>query len=97
LGNTESDRVDNGERAVAASAEARQLHMHYYDSRGVFRDYEAGIDGTALRFQRLASGFSQRFTGTFTDDGDTIDGIWQVCEDDQTWADDLKISYRRSR
>jgi hypothetical protein len=97
LGNTASDRVESGERVVAASAEAKRLHMHYYDSRGVFRDYEAGIDAIALRLQRLAPGFSQRFTGTFTDDGDTIDGIWQVCEDDRTWADDLKIIYRRSK
>jgi hypothetical protein len=95
IGVTESDRVEDGERAVPASAGKPPLHMHYYDSRGVFRDYEARVDDIALRFERLAPGFSQRFTGTFTDGGETIDGVWRLCEDERTWRDDLKIVYRR--
>ena len=45
----------------------------------------------------MAPGFSQRFTGTLTDDGNTIDGLAQLCRDDVHWADDLKITYRRQR
>jgi len=44
---------------------------------------------------RNAPGFSQRFTGTFTDDGSAIVGRWQLSRDDEHWDDDLQILYRR--
>jgi hypothetical protein len=71
--------------------------MHYFDSRGVFRLYQASADDQAWRFWRDSPGFSQRFTGTFTDGGDTIVGICQLRKDDDRWNDDLKITYRRAR
>jgi hypothetical protein len=88
IGFTERDRV--GEAADPAD-----LSMHYYDSRGVFRAFEAGIDDTAWRIWRPSPGFSQRFVGTFADAGDTIVGLWQLCEDDEHWHDDVQITYRR--
>ena len=73
------------------------LSMHYFDSRGVFRRYQASADDQAWRFWRDAPGFSQRFTGTFTEGGDTIVGVSQLRKDDDHWNDDLKITYRRAR
>ena len=87
IGFTDRDRVEHESDA--------SLTMHYYDSRGVFREFEASIDATTWRMSRLASGFSQRFVGTFTDGGATIVGRWQLCEDDVHWRDDLEITYRR--
>jgi hypothetical protein len=69
--------------------------MHYFDSRGIFRVYELNVDAEAWRLWRNAPGFSQRFTGSFADSGDTIAGRWQLCEDDVNWNDDLQIVYRR--
>jgi hypothetical protein len=69
--------------------------MHYYDSRGVFRAYDAAIDETSWRWSREVPGMSQRFTGTFADGGDTIVGLSQLREDDVHWKDDLAITYRR--
>ena len=97
IGHIEHDRVDEHTGAVAADEEARPLRVHYYDSRGVFRDYESSADETAWKFWRDAPGFSQRFTGTFTDGGNTIDGLAELRRDDVHWADDLKITYRRQR
>jgi hypothetical protein len=71
------------------------LAMHYYDSRGVHRVYEMSLSDGVLRFSRDAPGFSQRFKGTFSDDGKTISGVWELSRDDATWADDLQITYRR--
>jgi hypothetical protein len=88
LGFTDRDRAD-------ATHTASQLTMHYFDSRGVFRLYTAAIDETTWRYSREAPGFSQRFTGTFADDGATIVGRSQLCEDDVHWNDDLAITYRR--
>jgi hypothetical protein len=97
IGYTEQDRVDPARAPEPSPADQRPLTMHYFDSRGVFRVYDTRIDSQALRFQRMAPGFSQRFTGTLADGGDTIDGLWQMSEDDASWTDDLKITYRRQR
>jgi len=72
------------------------LRMHYFDSRGVHRVYEVNVSAEAWEFSRDAPGFSQRFTGTFEDGGDTISGLSKLSRDDITWEDDLQITYRRS-
>jgi hypothetical protein len=97
IGFTERDRPEkeNGQRTSDPSSAKPALTMHYFDSRGVFRVYDVSIDEKDWRFWRNSSGFSQRFTGTYADGGNTIDGISQLCEDDKTWNDDLKITYRR--
>ena len=92
IGFTDHDRVGN----AAASSSEQKLTMHYYDSRGVFRIYDAAMDDVSWRLERLASGFAQRFVGTFADGFRTIVGVWQLCEDDVDWNDDLRITYRRA-
>jgi hypothetical protein len=94
IGFSDRDRVDGAPGTDPAAGEPR-LTMHYFDSRGVFRVYQASIDDEALRFWRDAPGFSQRFTGTFADGGATMIGRWQLSEDDTRWNDDLEITYRR--
>jgi hypothetical protein len=39
--------------------------------------------------------FSQRFTGTVSDDGSTIAGTWEIAEDHKTWKKDFDLIYRR--
>lgn len=72
-----------------------QLSMHYFDYRGVYRLYSAGLGEGTWRFWRDAPGFSQRFTGTFSDDGNTIRGRVELSYDGENWEDDLAITYRR--
>lgn len=93
IGSVEDDRVPPGARKAARND--APLSMHYYDERGVFRVYDAAIDDTAWKLLREAPGFSQRFVGTFADDGHSISGQWQLCRDDVHWEDDLRITYRR--
>jgi hypothetical protein len=97
IGFTEQDRVDDETGSVESAVAESPLSMHYFDSRGVFRVYQASADDEALRLWRDAPGFSQRFTGTFSDEGDTILGTWQLQTDDVHWEDDLRITYRRAR
>lgn len=94
IGFTDRDRVEAGAGSDPASTESR-LTMHYYDSRGVFRLFDVSADDASFRFLRIAPGFSQRFTGTFADGGDTIHGVSQLSRDDVHWDDDLQITYRR--
>lgn len=72
------------------------LGLHYFDSRGVHRVYGASLSEGVWRMWRNAPGFSQRFTGTFSEDGDTIEGLWKLSRDDTTWDDDLRVSFRRN-
>ncbi len=76
--------------------------QHYFDSRGVTRLYAMSLaDGTweLLRdspdFSPLD--FSQRFTGRFSDDGDTIRGTWEKSFDGSNWEHDFDLTYRRVR
>ena len=58
-------------------------------------EWLVSIDDAAWRWWRHTPSFSQRFTGQFSTDGDTIAGGSQLCEDDVHWTDDLQITYRR--
>jgi hypothetical protein len=40
-------------------------------------------------------GFSQKFNGKLSADGDTIERLWKLSRDDSRWADDLAIAFRR--
>jgi hypothetical protein len=44
---------------------------------------------------RHSPGFSQKFNGELSADGDTIEGLWKLSRDDSTWNDDLAITFRR--
>lgn len=95
IGLIDRDRIDKTAGDDANAEGEPRLTMHYFDSRGVFRLFQASIDDRAWQYWRNAPGFSQRFTGTFTEGGNVIAGMTQLCEDDVQWKDDLQITYRR--
>jgi hypothetical protein len=39
--------------------------------------------------------FSQRWSGRFSDDGNTIEGAWEISNDGETWEKDFDLTYRR--
>lgn len=88
-------RMDR-DRAGAADDDG-PLRMHYFDSRGVFRELDARVTGDGWSFERLAPGFSQRATYTFADGGGTMVGLVELCEDGVTWKDDLRMTCKRRR
>jgi len=76
--------------------------QHYFDSRGVARVYAMSFDDRVWKLSRTTADFSpldflQRFTGTFSDDGRTIEGSWEICHDGSTWEHDFDIVYTRVR
>ncbi|HMJ54041.1 MAG TPA: hypothetical protein VK540_18300 [Polyangiaceae bacterium] len=97
VGIMDSDHVEDAKNTSSKLATLPRLCMHYYDSRGVFRVYDMSIDHGVWRIWRNAPGFSQRFTGTFPPDGESIDGRWELSEDDVNWKNDLEITYRRRK
>jgi hypothetical protein len=82
------------------ASEGRYL-QHYFDSRGVARVYRMSIEDGVWRLWRdepdfSPLDFSQRFTGTFSADGQTISGRWEICHDGETWEHDFDLTYTRA-
>lgn len=67
----------------------------YSDERGVCRVYEMSIDNGEWKLWRAGEPFSQRFTGTISDDGNTIAGRWEIAEDFSNYTTDFDLVYRR--
>jgi hypothetical protein len=53
------------------------------------------LDGGVWKLWRDGPPFSQRFAGTFSDDGKTITGRWEVSEDGKTWKTDFALIYTK--
>ncbi|MEO8607138.1 MAG: hypothetical protein ABI690_04620 [Chloroflexota bacterium] len=69
--------------------------MLTFDERGISRKHDMTLSDKTWKWWRNAPKFSQRFTGTFADDGNTIIGVSELCEDDVTWKRDLALTYTR--
>ena len=67
----------------------------YSDERGVCRVYQMSIGDGVWRLWRDGEPFAQRFTGTFSDDGNTITARWEAAEDGETFRTDFDLVYRR--
>ena len=72
------------------------LLQHYFDSRGVARVYGMSLEGGVWRLWRDGDDFSQRFSGTVSDDGSTISGAWEIAADGSTWEHDFDLVYTRA-
>jgi hypothetical protein len=87
--------------AIIGWDEGRRTYLqHYFDERAVARVYEMSFDDGVWTLERTKGDFSpfdfsQRFTGTLTDDGKRIDGTWEIAEDHATWAKDFDLIYSR--
>jgi hypothetical protein len=89
----------DGIAIIGFDADKATLLQHYFDSRGVARVYEMTFANGVWTLQRLATApdFSQRFTGTFSEDGNTIVGRWESSSDGSDWKHDFDLTYTRVR
>jgi hypothetical protein len=77
--------------------------QHYFDTRGVVRVYAMTVEDGVWTLVRESPDFSelsfwQRYEGSFSADGDTIEGAWHASHDEgATWEKDFDIVYRRIR
>ena len=86
---------------VAFDSDHGAYTQHYFDSRGVARLYAMGFNGDGWTLVRESPDFSpldfsQRFTSTFSDDGNTIHGRWETSRDGSTWEHDFDLTYTRA-
>ena len=75
------------------AAEGRYYQL-YTDERNVCRVYEMSIGEGEWKLWREGEPFSQRFTAKISDDGNTIEGRWEIDEGDG-WRTDFDLIYTR--
>ena len=93
----EDTRFPRGISLFGPTEAGDRIVQHYFDSRGVARVYELSLENGVWRTWRDDPEFSQRFTGTFSDDGSTIEVTLERTEPDGTWVHDFDLTYRRKR
>ena len=71
--------------------------MLYFDERGVTRQCEVSLRDNVWKWWRDFPDFSQRYTGTIVDDGNTIVSKGELSRDGSTWQPDLELTYTRVR
>jgi hypothetical protein len=67
----------------------------YYDERGVSRVYQMSLSADIWKMWRDSPGFSQRFIGTFSNDGRIIKGGWEKSADGSNWEHDFDLTYTK--
>jgi hypothetical protein len=85
---------------VSVDPETGGYTQHYYDSRGVVRLYAMTFTDGVWTLTRESADFSpldfrQRFTGTFSGDGNVITGAWEICYHGRDWEHDFELDYRK--
>lgn len=76
---------------------AETYRMLYYDSRGVSRIYRMTLSGGIWTLWRDFPEFSQRFHGTFSEDGKIITAYWEKSSDGSNWERDFDLTYIKVR
>jgi hypothetical protein len=85
----------DGVAVIGCDGMSGAYYQLYTDERDVQRVYEMNLDDGVWKLWRNGAPFSQRFTGTFSDDGKTIAGRWEIAEDGKTWTTDFDLTYTK--
>ena len=88
-------RFPRGIAVIGPDDAAETYCMLYFDSRGVSRIYQMSLYGNVWKVWRDFPGFSQRFTGTFSDDRNIITARWEKSGDGSNWELDFNLTYTR--
>src|SRR5262249_25513958 len=80
---------------VIAAVGAGGFRQHYFDSRGVVRVYEMTFADGVWTLERDDPDFAQRYTGTLSEDGNSITGAWHIKQPGAEWEKDFDLNYER--
>lgn len=85
----------NGTAVIGCDGKNGTYYQLYTDERDVQRVYEMSLEDGVWKLWRQGEPFAQRFTGTFSEDGNSIAGRWEIKEDGEAWTTDFEMTYRR--
>ena len=87
--------IPTGIAIIGSDDALGEVYMLYFDERGVSRKLEVSLRNNLWKWWRNAPGFSQRYTGTIADDGNTIVSKGELSRDGSSWEPDLELTYTR--
>ncbi len=87
--------VPDSASVIGSDDAAGRLYMLYYDVRGISRKFEVRFNGNVLEMWRDFPGFSQRCKCVVKDGGNSMEGIWELCEDGVNWVRDMELIYTK--
>jgi hypothetical protein len=85
----------DGVAVIGCDGMSATYYQLYTDERDVQRVYRMSLGDGVWKLWREGEPFSQRFIGTFSEDGNTIAGRWEIAEDGETWKTDFDLTYTR--
>jgi hypothetical protein len=93
------DPGPDGLAVIGPDYEGDGYLQHYFDQRGVARVYKMTLKDGTWTLARETPDFSpldfhQRFEGTFSDDGNRIEGAWEMKRNGD-WAKDFDLVYAK--
>lgn len=89
--------VPDSVAVIGADASGEGLSEHYFDSRGVLRVFKMTLENGLWKAWRDESGFSQRFTGTFSADVQTLEVVGELSQDGMQWEHDFTHRYSKGK
>lgn len=90
-----SPEYPHGTWIIGADDAAETYCVLHYDSRGVSRIYQMSLSNAVWKVWREFPGFSQRFSGTFSEDKKTITASWEKSLDGSNWEHDFDLKYTK--
>jgi len=93
----ESPTAPSGIAIIGTGEGPETFEQHYYDSRGVARVYQMSLNEGLWKVWREIPGFWQRYTGVFSEDGETIAGAWEGSADGAEWKHDFDLNYIKAK
>jgi hypothetical protein len=89
--------VPSGIAIFGSDDSTGEYFMLYFDERNVSIKYDVSFhnNNNIIKWWRNAPGFSQRYTWTITNDGQTIIGKGELSKDGSTWKKDLGQTFTR--
>jgi hypothetical protein len=89
--------IPNAYNVIGHDDTVEPCSMLYTDERGVARIYQMSlVDGT-WKMWRESPDFSQRMTGTFSDNNNLINWVGELSHDGSNWEPDLNVTFTKKR
>jgi hypothetical protein len=85
----------DGIAVIGCDGMSDTYYQLYTDERDVQRVYQMSLDAGVWKLWRDGAPYSQRFTGTFSANGKTIAGRWEIAEDGMSWKTDFDLTYTK--
>jgi hypothetical protein len=90
----EMPEAPDGVSVIGCDAAKGTYFQLYTDERNVCRVYEMTIGEGRWTLLREGEPFNQRFTATISEDGNTIDGRWEL-DEGEGWKTDFDLVFTR--